>query len=346
MSESSYYALQVIRVGNIQGEEQDSALYVEVKLDNTIRKTGTLNANAEPAWNGTLTFSRSDDATAFDVRLRKSMKRIGHVNINAAELLRESAENDVQRDLVIPQNILRFSRNRLRHAGSIILRLRTIDAQTRAEIEISAADECATRLNALVQRTDTAAEVISTAIEVADAIIEIVDSVAQIHPVFNVTWQIITSLYKVLSQQLRTDSRLVDLLDKMKDAYKFYTEAGSLADKTELLKPKVKALVNETVECSRFVQSYATHNFLSRATRVPARRKIDEYSTRFDRLRKELDSVIGLHGARTADAIRMFYLILQTYALLPTIYPDEQQRLDFNVGLDIREYQHLLPIRT
>ncbi|KAL5534710.1 hypothetical protein ACEPAG_1174 [Sanghuangporus baumii] len=310
MSESSYYALQVIRVGNIPREEQDSALYVEVKLGNTIRKTGTLNADAEPSWNGTLTFSCSDEATAFDIRLRKSMKRIGHVSINAAELLRESAENDVQRDLVIPKNILRFSRNRLRHAGSIILRLMTINAQTRAEIEISAAEESATRLNALVQRTDTAAEVIGTAIEVADAIIEIVDNVVQIHPVFNVTWQITTSLYKVLSQQLCTDSRLVDLVDKMKDAYKFYTEAGNLADKTELLKPKVKALIKETVECSRFVQSYASHNFVSRTTRVLARQKIDDDSTRFDKLRKELDSIIGLHIARAADAIRMFYLIL------------------------------------
>ena len=49
----------------------------------------------------------------------------------------------------------------------------------------------------------------------------------------------------------------------MQDAYKFYNEARNLNDKTQLLKPRVKALVKETVECSRFVQKYAARRFLS-----------------------------------------------------------------------------------
>ncbi|KAL5518503.1 hypothetical protein ACEPAH_185 [Sanghuangporus vaninii] len=96
MSNPTYYALQVIRVEGIRRKERDSTLYVEVKFDNAIRKTGTLSANAEPAWNGTVTFScPHNDTGAFDVHLKKSRKRIGHVNINAAELLQESAESDV-----------------------------------------------------------------------------------------------------------------------------------------------------------------------------------------------------------------------------------------------------------
>ncbi|KAL5495744.1 hypothetical protein ACEPAI_1208 [Sanghuangporus weigelae] len=117
MSEPTLYALRVIRVKDIPRKEENSALDVEVKFDNSTRKTGTLNANAEPAWRSTLTFACSDkDAGVFDVRLRKSTKRIGSVKINLAELLRESAEGDVRRDLFIPKNIPPFSRNRLGHA--------------------------------------------------------------------------------------------------------------------------------------------------------------------------------------------------------------------------------------
>ncbi|KAL5526779.1 hypothetical protein ACEPAF_8504 [Sanghuangporus sanghuang] len=95
MSNDTYYVLEVLRVDRIPKKAMDAALYVEVRLDDAIQKTGMLNDEGKPALNGTLVFSRSDnDAIAFDIHLRNSVKCIGHVIINATELLKESAGSD------------------------------------------------------------------------------------------------------------------------------------------------------------------------------------------------------------------------------------------------------------
>ncbi|KAL5485795.1 hypothetical protein ACEPAI_6837 [Sanghuangporus weigelae] len=298
MSDERYYVLQVICVERNPNDAKDAALYVEVKLKDTTQKTGTLNSEGKPTRKDKLTFSRSDNGDeTFDVYLKKSAKCIGHVNINAAELLQESVGTAVPRNLVNSEKLLWPRRVRSEDAGSILLHLEIVDAQTRAQIEANAAEESAKQINALVKRTDNAAEVAKTVIDVVDAVIGIVDNVVQIHPVANASWQAATALYRAVSHQLKTESDLVDLVDKNQKTCEFCTKAENLEDRTELLKPIIKSLLEEIIQCSRFVQKYSGRNLFFRTIQVTAPKEVEERSERLDELRKELDSIIGLHTA-------------------------------------------------
>ncbi|KAL5485796.1 hypothetical protein ACEPAI_6838 [Sanghuangporus weigelae] len=302
MSSDTYYTLDVLRVDRIPKKAKDAALYVEVRLDDAVRKTGMLDTEGKPALDDTSSSWSDNDAITFDIHLRNSVKCIGHVIINATELLQESAGSDVRRNLVTSKKPLWSSKARSGDAGSIILHLRTVDAQTRAQIEVNAAEESVKQLNGLVQRNGNTSEVAGTVIDVVDMVIGIVDDVAEIHPIVNVSWKIATVLYKVVSSQLKTESELVDLVDKVQKTYEFCAKAGNLEDRTELLKPIIKALLVEIIECSRFVRKYSGRSFIGRTTRLTARQEVEEHSKLLDRLRGEMNSVIGLHTAQAVDA--------------------------------------------
>lgn len=51
------------------------------------------------------------------------------------------------------------------------------------------------------------------------------------------------------------------MAEYMQTAFGFSMEASKLNDSTEKLKPIVKELLEQTAECSRFVQDYAKCNF-------------------------------------------------------------------------------------
>ena len=98
--------------------------------------------------------------------------------------------------------------------GRVEFLLKFVDMHTQATIELDAAEQSVKRLDTLMQRSDTAAEVIGALIDVADMVVKIIDNVAkvspmllgenfrefrsfQIHPVIKVAWQITSSMYKV-----------------------------------------------------------------------------------------------------------------------------------------------------
>ena len=51
------------------------------------------------------------------------------------------------------------------------------------------------------------------------------------------------------------------MVDKMTEAFNFSKKAKMLNDRTEELKPIMRELLAETIECSKFVQEYVSHNF-------------------------------------------------------------------------------------
>ncbi|KAL5503861.1 hypothetical protein ACEPAH_7932 [Sanghuangporus vaninii] len=99
MQEQKHLALQVIRVHRASSHAKDAAIFVEVKLAKSVRKTGILNNNGEPAWNDTVTFSQSEESTVFKIRLKEARKfspdnRIGQADVNVDELLVHSSEDN------------------------------------------------------------------------------------------------------------------------------------------------------------------------------------------------------------------------------------------------------------
>ncbi|KAL5526188.1 hypothetical protein ACEPAG_7527 [Sanghuangporus baumii] len=310
MEEQNHFVLQVVRVYSASSRAKDTAAYVELKLAESVRKTGILNDEGEPMWNGTVTFCLQPGASAvFEVHLKKVRKfirggLIGQAEVNIDELLAGSSKDNVRIHLSAPASFLPCRRQQSL-TRIIHLHLKSVDTFERAKIEIETAERSAERIQTLAKKTDSTMEVIGTVIEAADVVIKMVDTIAKIHPIFDVSWQATSAIYKVVSQQFDTDKKLIDLVDKMRTAFKFSAEARDLDDKTKLLKPIVKILLGETAECARFVQKYTKHNFFGRMGRFGSGRKISDYSARFVDLRKELDSVIGLNTAKEVLDIKL-----------------------------------------
>ena len=61
----------------------------------------------------------------------------------------------------------------------------------------------------------------------------------------------------MVQYQLQNDARLLEMIADMRTAFDFSKEADKLNDNTEMLRPKVKELLRETTDCSRFVLDYA-----------------------------------------------------------------------------------------
>ncbi|KAL5503723.1 hypothetical protein ACEPAH_7794 [Sanghuangporus vaninii] len=302
MEDQTHLAFQVVRVHGVSSRAKDTAAYVEIKLAKSVRKTGILNDEGEPAWNETMTFPKLETASFFKIRLKEIRKiglhdLVGQAEVNVDELLANSSGDNTRVVLFAPTSLL-SNRKQPSSTGSIHLHLRKVDALNRAKIEIETAEKGADRIRTLANKADSTMEIIGTVIEAADAIIKVVDTIAKIHPIFDVSWQAVSALYKVVSHQLHTDKELIDLIEKMRMAFDFSKETSSLDDKTKMLKPLVKKLLGETAECSRFVQEYTKRGFMGRMSRIGSGQKISGYSARFVDLRKELDSVIGLNTAK------------------------------------------------
>ena len=62
----------------------------------------------------------------------------------------------------------------------MVLRLVSVDSQTRAQVEIDAAEQSVKHIDALVRRMEDRDEVIGTVIDVVDGIIDVVDDIAEV----------------------------------------------------------------------------------------------------------------------------------------------------------------------
>lgn len=66
---------------------------------------------------------------------------------------------------------------------------------------------------------------------------------------------------QLAQHQLKNYAELLELVERMRAAFEFCKEANKVGDDSNLLKPKIKVMLRETVDCSRFVQEYARNNF-------------------------------------------------------------------------------------
>lgn len=72
-----------------------------------------------------------------------------------------------------------------------------------------------------------------------------------------------TALLQLVRHQIQNDTELLSMVETMRTAFDFSKVANNLNDSTEMLKPIVKKLLEETANCSCFVQDYARRNLLS-----------------------------------------------------------------------------------
>ncbi|KAL5512555.1 hypothetical protein ACEPAG_3208 [Sanghuangporus baumii] len=322
----------VVSVGNVRNDLKKRQLYAEVKINNAAPERVTIGEDGKPTSNAIIPFSQSDSPSVINVSFRQSFKRplmrslmrfinrsqnrlLGHVEINedVTKLLQESLPYELKRDLTRTTRAV-FRREQTVSSGSIHLLLNVTDAQARAELWVDMAERRVEGIQGRKDKAASAESAIGPVIQAVDQIVEIVDTVAEIHPLFNLSWKAVSALYKLVSYQFKADAKLVDMVDKMKDAFHLATKAQGLNDRIDLLKPAIKELLDETAKCSRAIQAYASHGFVGRIGHWPEGKKMEEYSGRFAELRKKLDSLINVNTAKGVDNIesRQMLQLLQT----------------------------------
>ena len=181
--------------------------------------------------------------------------------------------------------------------GTIRLCLDLTDPWQRAKLSVNMAEQRLEDMKMMPDKVASTDSTISTVIKAVDRVKDIADTVAEVSPVLSshtveapnaVTlpldppahqpvlescmghiWgaskvlilQLSIAnavLLQVITYQFRTDAMLVDMATKMKDAFRLSAEARSLDDRTKtLLRSKIKSLLNEIAQCSRFLQEYA-----------------------------------------------------------------------------------------
>ncbi|KAL5483090.1 hypothetical protein ACEPAI_8319 [Sanghuangporus weigelae] len=314
-SQPGDYSLEVVSVGNVRNDLKKRQLYAEVKIHKAAPERVTIGEDGKPISRAIIPFSQSDSSSLINVSIKQSRKRsqdrlFGHVDINEdiTKLLEESIPYELKRDLTRTIRSV-FRREQTVSAGSIHLCLNVTDAQARAGLWVDIAEHRVGDIRARKDKVASADSAIGPVIQAVDQIVEIVDTVAEIHPLFNLSWKAVSALYKLVSYQFEADAKLVDMVDKMKDAFHFSAEANSLNDRTEMLKPTIKVLLDETAKCCRAVEKYASHGFVGRIGHWPEGKKMEEYSGRFGELRKKLDSVINVNTAKGVDNIESQQLL-------------------------------------
>ncbi|KAL5483113.1 hypothetical protein ACEPAI_8342 [Sanghuangporus weigelae] len=299
-----------ICIEDIQRDRKKGDLYVEVKINKTTHEPVIISEDGKPTSRAIIPFSQSDPSSLINISIKQARKRsqqdrlLGHVDIkeNIAKLLEDSLPHELKRGLT---RIIRavFRREQTVSAGSIHLRLNVTDAQARAGLWVDMAERRVEGIRARKDKSTSADSAIGPVIQAVDQIVEIVDTVAEIHPLFDLSWKAVSALYKLISYQFKTDAKLVDMVDKMKGAYRLSTEAQSLNDRIDMLKSTIKDLLDETAKCSRAIRAYASHSFTGRMARWPEGKKMEEFAGRFAELRKKLDSVINVNTAKGVDNI-------------------------------------------
>ncbi|KAL5504568.1 hypothetical protein ACEPAH_7229 [Sanghuangporus vaninii] len=299
----------VICVEDIQRDRKKGDLYVEVKINESTPDHVDIGEDGKPTSNAILPFTQSHSLSVINVSIKQSRKRsqdrfLGHVEIkeDVTRLLKESLPYEFKRDLTRTIRSV-FRREQTESTGSILFCLNVTDAQARAGLWVDMAERKVEGIRARKDKVASTDSIIGPVIQAVDQIVEIVDTVAEIHRLVNLSWKAVSALYKLVSYQFKADAKLVDMVDKMKDAFHFSAEAHSLNDRTEMLKPAIKELLEEAAKCSRAVREYASHNFAGRMARWPEGKKMEEFVGRFAELRKKLDSVLVLNIGKGVDNI-------------------------------------------
>ncbi|KAL5512550.1 hypothetical protein ACEPAG_3203 [Sanghuangporus baumii] len=322
-SELAHYSLEVVSVGNVRNDLKKGQLYAEVKINKAAPERVDIGEDGKPTSNAIIPFSQSDSSSVINISFKQSFKQslmrssnrsqnrlLGHVEINEdiTKLLQESLPYELKRDLIRTVRSV-FRREQTVSSGSIHLLLNVTDAQARAELWVDMAERRVEGIQARKDKAASAESAIGPVIQAVDQIVEIVDTVAEIHPLFDLSWKAVSALYKLVSYQFKTDANLVDMVDKMKDAFHLTTKAQGLNDRIDLLKPAIKELLDETAKCSRAIRAYASHSFPGRMARWPEGKKMEEFAARFAELRRKLDSVVNVNTAKGVDNIESQQLL-------------------------------------
>ncbi|KIM77597.1 hypothetical protein PILCRDRAFT_614766 [Piloderma croceum F 1598] len=124
----------------------------------------------------------------------------------------------------------------------------------------------------------------------------------QLHPYASLAWGIVSSVYKVVRNQVTTDQKLIALVGTMESVYSFVDAIQSnVAEKVKVLENVIKKIFAQTIECAMYIQEYSKQGgFVERTLRGMLKDNagtIEKLTQNLLDLKKEFDSGVGVHTA-------------------------------------------------
>lgn len=261
--------------------------YAQIKAANTdLLRTPAIMGSANPVWQKRLTLTEVEMSSivSFEV-VDNGIVSIGRKDIlGRTELLVSALLESPSPDVVLS----------LTPSGSITISMQKQTATDALADVDGAVDQ--------ISYTDNASTVSASFVEIIGSLEQLMglfDSFSKIHPYTHAAWKIVSSVYNVVKAQLDRDTRIVGLVDMMKRLYSFVALLESMGDGDihSTLESVVHLILKQTIECVVFVQEYAVHGFIGRATDAlisSVDKKITEFKDAFSDLAASLDTGLGL----------------------------------------------------
>ncbi|KAL5536207.1 hypothetical protein ACEPAF_28 [Sanghuangporus sanghuang] len=249
-------------------------------------------------WNEDLYLPISDQRDGEEIRIELKRKQrfkllsnacVGFCSIDPTKLAQESNSGDVRLDLLSPKS--------LESVGTVFVRLEHSTQKELASTNIQNAK------SALQEDNNDLKTTLKTVADRIGRFHEFATAVAELHPYAKLAYALMSGLYKVVADQFQRDEALIRLLSTVSDAFNFVTDIETLQNKTKNLPKIIEKLLQETIDCARFVKLYLDHGFFRRITMTTAGQRITDFETSFRDLRASLDSNIGLNSALVLDGI-------------------------------------------
>ncbi|KAL5522077.1 hypothetical protein ACEPAF_1934 [Sanghuangporus sanghuang] len=317
---STDYRLRAIRVEDLKWEHPSQSqvpnLFVKTKLGDVKKETRTVVMSSSPTWNVSLPFLSPGDFAMMEIKVKvkrgftwKKDPCIGFTSISIRDLLRKCDDGEAALSL-IPTGKLSIA-----SAGRIVLNLEVVDYMTSAIISLATASEDIRRHK--IMRSERASDVtqsingqaptlnnqgnlyeaIGKLLSRLDAFQQVVNTLSEIHPFLAIAWKLVTGLYKVVEKVFRTDTKVIDLVRSMVNAFDFVRDVQTLQGKSTGLQEAIVGLLKQTIECCLFVSRYTSRSFLGRMFDVCSGEKIDEFERSLASFKQQIESGVILHTA-------------------------------------------------
>ncbi|KAG7085895.1 hypothetical protein E1B28_003429 [Marasmius oreades] len=122
-------------------------------------------------------------------------------------------------------------------------------------------------------------------------ITDMLERLAQVHPIAEVTWFVVSSAYRAITAQYDRDTEIVQLYDAMCKLYEAATKEDVLNRHAEF-SALFDAMINQSIECCLFITNYSSGGYLRRLIgNISASEKIQKLNTALSELEARFKDV-------------------------------------------------------
>ncbi|THH29653.1 hypothetical protein EUX98_g4535 [Antrodiella citrinella] len=269
--------------------------YVRVIAGEFRRETPVVERSVEPSWDQKLVVPVTGNEMPLDIQLwHKSLiplrsYKIGQFKTTFSQLLRQQLSNETE-----SIRITLVEKKTNGNTGYLRIKVSEVDDGVVVEQAMDEAhhvEEDAKKDTLPGVPSNDTVEMLKAVAEKINGFTGILDKVSQLYPPASVACSIVFSVIQAINAQTSRDAKVIGLVAIMDKANSFLGEYKKMSDITAKLAEFIKATLNQTVECSLFIQEFYQVGFMTRlATQAfdkSADKKIEEFTSAFTELQTQ-----------------------------------------------------------